>query len=162
MTWRHSGPCTGFLFHCVRFVASFRPVWWSTHRNQQATKRRSAMAYSRTFFRDRIVLNNDLKTRTKLDTLPMGSTLLFAAREVVIDGTLSLDGRNLVLLADRFDGSRGKIQVKALPDGSAGPKVTVICRKFAGATITSTGGKGLQGETGAPGREGRPGRPAPL
>ena len=32
------------------------------------------MAYSRTFFRDRIVLNNDLKSRIKLDTTPIGST----------------------------------------------------------------------------------------
>lgn len=120
------------------------------------------MEYSRTFYRDRIVLNNDFKNRTKLDTIPMGTTLLLAAREFSVDGTFVLDGRNLVLLADRFDGSRGAIQVKSLPDGSPGPKVTVVCRELAGVNITSTGGIGLEGDPGAPGKEGRPGRPAAL
>jgi hypothetical protein len=26
MTWQLDGPYSSFLFHCVRFVASFRPV----------------------------------------------------------------------------------------------------------------------------------------
>ena len=37
------------------------------------------MPYSRTFCRDRIVLNNDFKNRTKLDTIPRGTTLFLAA-----------------------------------------------------------------------------------
>jgi hypothetical protein len=122
------------------------------------------MTYNWTFFRDQIVLNNDFKTRTKLDTLPMGTTLLLAAREFIVDGVFTLDGRDLVLLADRFDGSQGEgaIQVQALADGMSGPKVTVVCRELAGINITSTGGIGLEGELGAPGSEGQPGRPAPL
>ena len=67
-----------------------------------------------------------------------------------------------MLLADRFDGSRGTIQVKALEDGKPGPKVTVVCRQLAGINITSTGAIGLEGAPGEPGNEGRSGRPAPL
>jgi hypothetical protein len=120
------------------------------------------MEYSFVFFRDRIVLNNDLKNRIKLESTPPGSKILLAAREFVVDGPLTLDGRDLVLLADSFDGSQGSIQLKALATGAAGPKVTIACRRIAGLAITSTGGVGEQGATGEPGAEGKPGRPASL
>lgn len=108
------------------------------------------------------MLNNDFKNRIELDTLPIGTTLLLAAREFSVEGTFSLDGRNLVLLADRFDGSHGTIRVQAPPDGTAGPTVTVVCRQLAGINITSIGGVGLEGELGAVGKEGQPGKPASL
>ena len=52
------------------------------------------MAYSFVFFRDRIVLNNDLKQRMELDSTPLGSTILLAAREFVVNGPFTLDGRD--------------------------------------------------------------------
>ena len=120
------------------------------------------MEYSFVFFRDRIVLNNDLKSRIKLESTPPGSKILLAAREFVVDGPFTLDGRDLVLLADSFDGSQGSIQLKAIDTGASGPKVTIACRQIAGIDISSMGGVGEQGETGAPGAEGKPGKPAPL
>jgi len=106
------------------------------------------MVYSRTFFRDRIVLNNDFKSRIKLETAPLGTTLLLAAREFSVEGTFVLEGRDLVLLADSFDSSHGVIQVKAPDNGSPGPKVTVVCRQLAGVNITAAGGMGPEGEVG--------------
>ena len=120
------------------------------------------MAYSFVFFRDRIVLNNDLKQRIKLDSTPLGSQILLAAREFVVDGPFTLDGRDLVILADRFDGAQGTMALQGLIPGTAGPKVTIACRAIAGLTITSTGAEGDQGAEGGPGAEGKPGRPASL
>lgn len=120
------------------------------------------MDYSFVFLRDRIVLNNDLKARIKLESTPLGTTILLAAREFVVDGPFTLAGRDVVLLADRFDGSQGAIEVIALAPGAAGPKVTVVCRQMHGINLTSMGAVGEGGAPGEPGREGKPGKPAPL
>ena len=79
------------------------------------------MAYDFTFFRDRIVLDNAFTSKLKLDSLPFGTTILIAAREMSVAGTFELHGRNLVLLADRFDGTGGAVRMQGAPDGSAGP-----------------------------------------
>jgi hypothetical protein len=116
------------------------------------------MSYSRTFFRDRIILNNELKNRLRLDAVPAGGTILFAARELIVEGDVDLRDHPVVLLADRFDGSHGEIRVKGKP----GPDVTLICRQVVGVKITSAGGQGAPGEDGEPGAEGAEGEPASI
>src|SRR5262245_24165737 len=118
--------------------------------------RRPAMAYARTYFRDTIVLSNAFKIRLRLQGLPPGDVLI-AAREVTVDGAFDLQGRNLVILADRFDGSHGSISVSGL---DSAPRLTVACRDFRGLTASAPGIPGAAGEQGEPGREGRPGKNA--
>jgi hypothetical protein len=120
------------------------------------------MEYSVVFLRDRLVLNNELMHRLNLAATPLESTILLAARELIVADPFVLAGRDLVLLADTFDGSAGPLQVQALTPGAPGPKVTVVCRKIKGVDITSQGAVGEGGAPGAPGAEGKPGRPAPL
>ena len=47
------------------------------------------MTYSWTFYRDRIVLNNDFKRRTKLDTIQMGTTIFWLPASSALTGHLN-------------------------------------------------------------------------
>jgi hypothetical protein len=116
------------------------------------------MTYARTYFRDTIQLNNAFKSRLRLDGLPPGDVLI-AAREVTVDGGFDIQGRNLVILADRFNGSRGSISVSGL---ESAPRLTVACRDCRGLMASAPGIPGADGEPGEPGREGRPGKNASL
>ena len=120
------------------------------------------MSYSRTFFRDRIVLNNNLKNRLQLDSVPSGGKILLAGREFIVDGSVDLRDHPLVLLADRFDSSHGAISVSGRRGGEPGPNVTLICREVLGVNITSTGARGLTGAPGEQGADGADGEPASL
>ena len=103
------------------------------------------MTYARTYFRDTIVLNNAFRSELRLEGLPPGDVLI-AAREVTADGAFDIQGRNLVIVADRFDGSGGSISVDGL---ESAPRLTVACRHFRGLTASAPG---IPGATGAPGK----------
>lgn len=105
------------------------------------------MTYARTHFRERIVLNQLCKDQLRLEGLPPGDVLI-AAREVTADGTFDIQGRNLVIVADRFDGSHGSISVNG-PESA--PRLTVACRHFRGLRASAPG---IPGATGAPGQAG--------
>src|SRR6266545_1958354 len=100
------------------------------------------MTYARTYFRDTIVLNNAIKPRLRLQGLPPGDVLI-AAREVTLDGTFDIQGHNLVILADRVDGSSGSISVGGV---ESAPRLTVACRGFRGLTASAPGIPGAAGE----------------
>jgi hypothetical protein len=129
------------------------------------------MTYGQVYYRDRIVLNPSFLTergadnliRLGLERVPKGATLLLAAREIKVEQDFQLNDYNLVLLADRFDGSSGSIKVQTTVGvgenvpGIAGPSVTIVCRQLAGLSLTSIGGKGGVGSQGAAGEPGFPG-----
>ena len=117
---------------------------------------------STAFIRDRIELDETFPHRSGLDQAPPGSALLIAAREIVLTGDVELDGHDLVLLADRLDGSAGTLTVRNPVGAAPGHRVTVACRVFRGLSVTTVGGEGEQGPVGETGAEGRPGRPASL
>jgi hypothetical protein len=122
------------------------------------------MAYEWTLYRDRIELNGTLRDRIHR-TVKKDTTILLAARELIVTAPVAFDDYNLVLLADQFDGSRGSIEVRRTPvagagtQGTPGPTITLACRRLSGLALTSTGGKGGVGAEGARGPEGRMGRP---
>lgn len=116
------------------------------------------MTYARTYFRDTVVLDNAFRARLRLDGLPPGDVLI-AAREVTVDGAFDIHDRDLVILADRFDGAGGTITVDRL---DVAPRITVACRRFAGLVASAPGVQGDGGAQGRPGRAGRAGRNASL
>ena len=118
--------------------------------------------YAVTYIRDTINLNNALKTRLKLESTPPGATILLAARNFIVDGPFALKGRNLVLLADRFDGKTGSIELAGLQLADRGPKATLICRELTGINLSSAGSPGRAGKDGARGAPGLPGKDSPF
>ncbi|TDH24531.1 hypothetical protein EXU57_14390 [Segetibacter sp. 3557_3] len=129
--------------------------------------------YRITMFRDRIVLNPQLKSHlinTLAQPAPAGQQgnrkILLAAREISIqDGyTFELPDCDLVMVADHYDTTNGtiKLTVTTVPadglPGHAGRKLNIICRNWQGGTgfmlKGGIGGKGLRGATGAPGKDG--------
>src|SRR5574342_2020 len=114
-------------------------------------ERRQTMAYSWTFYRDSLVLDQSFKVRVDKELqdnkVPTGTTLLLAARDFRIASgyTFELVGYHLTVLADRLDGAAGTIQVTGLPGhqyggtGGSGPKVVVACRELAGIRLKCIG-----------------------
>jgi len=129
--------------------------------------------YRYTMYRDRIELNQQLNAlignelnKDAAATHP-GRKVLLAAREIAIpEGiTFELSDCDLVLVADKFDASKGiiKIKVTDIPGdgmpGFEGRKITVLCKEVGGINVNlkgGTGGIGVEGAPGAPGVDGIP------
>jgi hypothetical protein len=105
-----------------------------------------------------------------------GSTLAFIGRDVRVLGDFTLPGYDVLVAADRFDGSQGTLICSSNISGGNGPdgtfagasgqaggaggrgdNVTVFCKDFSGIKVTSTGGDGGPGGNGVDGRNGGPG-----
>lgn len=128
------------------------------------------MNYSWAMYRDKISINNqlagDINRLLKEKQIPLGTTLLFAARIIEIQSDFEILDYDLVFLADIFDGSGGTIRVKVtqIPEdgqpGVDGRTVTIATKSLKGIKIENSGGvggKGLPGNPGAKGRRGRKG-----
>ena len=118
------------------------------------------MSYAYAYFRDSLILDSRLGAllETALAQVSSEGALLIAARQLTVaaGATFTVRGRDLVLLADEFDGSRGAIAVEGR-EGNQGQAVTVVCDRLLGLDATSRGGEGPDGLSGRPGKAGTPG-----
>jgi len=77
------------------------------------------MDYSLAYCRDRLSLDRGaadlIDAQLSATGVKPGTSILIAGREVTISGTFEISGHDVVLLADRLDGSQGTIVVRA-PD----------------------------------------------
>ncbi len=118
--------------------------------------------------RDRIELTHAYVEGLQLSkNVTPGSTLLFIAREIVVNAPsdflsgVSFGNYKLFFIADSIDLRHGvwvqNDTVAAQNEvGAPGPSVKILCRQLLGASVFSiggTGGKGLRGETGVVHRE---------
>ena len=113
-----------------------------------------------TIYRDSIVLDQNFQTWIK-EKFTQATTLLLAARDFQIAKgfTFELSNCNLVVLADRFDGSKGKIKLTVKDSspgqpGAPGQNLTVVCKEVAGLNVELPGGKGGTGLLGTRGKNG--------
>ncbi len=116
------------------------------------------MAIDWTYFRDQIVINDDLNKEVLAEiafrNLAPGSTLLLAARDLKHETNyrFRLEGYHIILLADQYDASGGVIDVSGHGgiDGNPGPKGIP-------GIATSSGFKNRPGGTGGNGTDGTSG-----
>jgi DNA-binding beta-propeller fold protein YncE len=115
--------------------------------------------------RDRIEFTFAFVESLKLNSLPAKSTLLFIAREIVVNAPsdflsgIFLGDHHVILVADRLDARHGiwVLHEATAADGmvgASGANITLICRDLLGASAISIGGKGGPGK---PGKNGKPG-----
>lgn len=129
--------------------------------------------YKVKMFRDRIVLNKQLKDyilQTIVKFTPVGSPgnrrVLLAAREVSLENnyTFELPDCDLVIVTDDFNTSKGTVKLPVtndVPDGQPGlpgRSLLIVCKNWSGGTgfllKGGKGGRGLRGAQGAPGKDG--------
>lgn len=123
--------------------------------------------YGWTYYQDEMILDNTLneKLRTKLASgeIALDSVLLLAARSVTVRGDFALDDCDLVIVADKFDSSNGKIILgvsRTAPEntpGDPGRSLTITCKDLKGINIFLKGGEGGTGLKGQRGETGHPG-----
>jgi hypothetical protein len=108
------------------------------------------------YIRDRIVINEDLAKEIDDEIayrkLKKGSTLLLAARRIdhTKDYVLRLEGFNLILVAESYDGNGGAIDTSGSP-GANGTAGAAGKSKIIGSPV----------KAGDPGQNGTPGGPGP-
>jgi hypothetical protein len=119
------------------------------------------LPYAYTYFRDSLTLDSRFGALldTALGQVSTAGAVLIAARELTVAAgfTFTVSGRDLVFLADAFDGSQGAIVVQG-SEGQQGQAVTVVCNRLLGLDTASRGGEGPVGRSGRPGKAGTPGR----
>jgi DNA-binding beta-propeller fold protein YncE len=116
------------------------------------------------YFRDTITLTQQLLSTLVAGTENPGDRIRIAARHLRVAENVTLEDRELYIVADTFDGSGGQIlltvphapQEPAIEaeSGKTGRPVFVICRHLLGANIVSRGGNGQPGAKGADGHDG--------
>jgi hypothetical protein len=124
--------------------------------------------YGWAMYRDRLIV--DATVAANIDrflrerAIPKGSAILFAARSIELHTDLMAENRDLVFIADVFDGSNGKIVSKVSTVASEGERgapgrtVTIAAKLIRGLrveTVGGVGGKGLPGDPGSKGARGQ-------
>jgi hypothetical protein len=119
-------------------------------------------SYQAALIRDELTVDAEV-TRWITQHSNPGATVLLCARKLSVgSGEFSLQDRDLVLVADHFDGRAGTIKLtipgaETLMPGRPGRYIRLACQRFSGLNAVIPGGTGGSGKTGEPGAAGEPG-----